>query len=307
MPAKDRWNRLTRQSAFHAKMRSIRPPRAARTPTGGYGPATNALIPGVGTLHSTANSKSHGRPPFEPGWAFFLDLDGTLIAIADRPDSVEVPPRLPRILAALSDATAGATAIITGRAIIDVDRLLAPAVLPVAGQHGAERRDSEGHWHRDAAQDQALAAVRPGLADFVSRHPDLILEDKGASLSLHYRGAPRLRQAARQALHEALTRLGPGFALHHGKQVFELRPALIDKGTAIAGFMRTPPFAGRCPVFLGDDVTDEDGFRMVNELGGISIKVGAGPTLASWRFAGPPDVLDWLRRYTEWTGHRSGH
>lgn len=257
-------------------------------------------------MNSSIPSTALGGPPFSTHWALFLDMDGTLVAIARRPDEVVIEPRLLRILTALTRATAGATAIVSGRAITDIDHLLAPLELPTAGQHGAERRDASGHLHQDTTQHDALAAIRPRLADFAASQPGLMLEDKGASLSLHYRGAPHKQEAAQRALEDALASLGGDFTLRHGKQVVELRPAHSDKGDAIAAFMSEPPFAGRRPVFIGDDVTDEDGFETANRLGGYSIKVGTGATAARWRLSGTHDVLDWLMRYVQWAQRGQG-
>ena len=129
------------------------------------------------------------------------------------------------------------------------------------------------------------------------RHAGLVLEDKGASVALHFRLAPQLEQAALDAVREASAPLGSAVQVQGGKMVWELKPAGADKGTAIEEFMREPPFAGRTPVFLGDDVTDEHGFRVVNRLGGHSIKVGAGDSAARWRLPDPAAARAWLREW----------
>jgi trehalose 6-phosphate phosphatase len=136
---------------------------------------------------------------------------------------------------------------------------------------------------------------------FAAANQGLIFEDKGASVALHYRLAPRLAAAAEAVVREAAQSAGGALQLQRGKMVFELKPAGCDKGSAIEQFMHDAPFAGRTPVFLGDDVTDEDGFGVVNRLHGHSVKVGEGPTAARWRLAGPEQARawlgDWLKAY----------
>ena len=125
----------------------------------------------------------------------------------------------------------------------------------------------------------------------------MLLEDKGLAAALHYRAAPQYKGEAEQLVEAIVAELGEAFSLQKGKMVFEIKPSGKDKGTVIEEFMREPPFAGRLPVFIGDDVTDEDGFRVVNDLGGHSIKVGDGDTLARWRLTDADAVLEWLSAY----------
>ncbi len=236
------------------------------------------------------------RPTHQVGGApaFFLDVDGTLLDIAEAPDRVSVPERVVDLLAQLSARADGALALVSGRSIRDLDCLLAPLRLPCAGLHGAERRDHEGRVHRPRVND-ALDEARSVLADFCGVHPGTLLEDKGAALALHYRQAPQAEAAARLAVDSLLARLAPDFTLQQGKCVFELKPAGASKAHAICDFMAEPPFAGRVPVFVGDDVTDEDGFRAVNAHGGLSVRVGAAAiTAARATLDGVADVLDWL-------------
>jgi trehalose 6-phosphate phosphatase len=145
---------------------------------------------------------------------------------------------------------------------------------------------------------RALNPARRVLVEVVARHPRLLIEDKGLSLALHYRRAPGLAPAAHRAMRRVQLALGDRYCIHRGKRVVELAPAGRDKGAAIAAFMREAPFRGRTPVFIGDDVTDEYGFRTVNRLGGYSIKVGPGRTTAGWRLANVRAVLRWLERGT---------
>jgi trehalose 6-phosphate phosphatase len=228
-------------------------------------------------------------------WALFLDFDGTLAEIAERPDEVSVHPPLPSTLAAVSGALDGALAIVSGRPLLQIDALLAPLTLPVAGLHGLERRDAGGHVVRADAPAGELKSARRALADFVRGAPGLVLEDKGLTLALHFRQAPERCVECRRAVDRVLANGSGALHLLEGKMVYEIKPAAIDKGRAIAAFLGEPPFAGRVPVFAGDDVTDEDGFALVNGRGGVSIRVGDGTaTRAGWRAASVGEFLDWL-------------
>lgn len=233
------------------------------------------------------------QPP-SPHDAYFLDIDGTLIALAASPRDVRSGTRLRRVIHRLSLLTGGAVALISGRALGDIDRLFPHARLPAAGQHGSERRSASGAVHRHDLPEAPLNRARAVLAVIVHRHPQLTLEDKGLSLALHYRAAPRLAAAAHRRMRAALAAAGRHYVLQRGKRVIELKPAGRDKGVAIVDFMHEPPFEGRRPVFLGDDATDEAGFRVVNRLGGYTIKVGTGPTSAHWRLPNAPAVVSWL-------------
>jgi trehalose 6-phosphate phosphatase len=229
--------------------------------------------------------------------ALFLDVDGTLLHLADTPDAVTIERETVELLGRVHRATDGGLALITGRRIGDIDRLFAPLALPVAGQHGFERRDARGRRHRHRFPVETLAPAKEQLRDFAVRHPGVVLEDKGASVALHYRLAPQLEQAALDAMRSASAPLGAAVHTQAGKMVWELKPAGADKGTAIDEFMREAPFAGRKPVFLGDDVTDEHGFLVVNRLGGHSVKVGSGESAARWRLADPQAAHAWLREW----------
>jgi trehalose 6-phosphate phosphatase len=227
------------------------------------------------------------------GLAYFLDIDGTLVDFADSPEAVKLAPALPALVDALYEASGGAVALITGRPISDADRLFARR-LPIAGQHGHERRAANGVVTRHAPSPKALDPARRTLSVMVGRHPELLLEDKGLTLAVHYRRAPHLASLAHRVMHRVQNSLGAQYCVHRGKYVVEVAPAGRDKGLAIRAFMREVPFRGKPPMFIGDDVTDEHGFAMVNHLGGDSIKVGPGPTLAKWRLPSVTAVLAWL-------------
>ena len=240
--------------------------------------------------------------PHAPGsWAFFLDIDGTLIEHAARPDAVRVDTAVVQLLAGLRAATGGALALISGRPVAIIDSLFAPLRLPVAGLHGIERRDALGKLHSHSFAEMPLRRAAECLAVSASRHAGLIFEDKGLALALHYRQAPQLEEVAREIAATAAGVLGDGFELLHGKMVIEIKPGGRDKGAAIGDFLREAPFLGRVPAFVGDDVTDEYGFSVVNRLGGHSVKVGAGETVARWRLADATEVRAWLTRCVEAT------
>lgn len=246
-----------------------------------------------------AGSACGRTPAFSRDWAFFLDVDGTLLEHAERPDAVRTDPALGRLLAGLHEAAGGALALISGRPVAEMDALFAPLRLPAAGQHGVERRDARGKVHRHALPAELLRRAARRLGEFAARHAGMLLENKGHSLALHFRLVPELSGAARAAVAEALAELGPEFEMQAGKLVFEIKPSGRDKGTAIEEFMREPPFRGRTPVFIGDDLTDEYGFGIVNRLGGHAIKVGEGRSAAPWRLADAAAVRSWLAGYVE--------
>ncbi len=229
-------------------------------------------------------------------WAFFFDIDGTLIDIADTPGGVLVEPALQRLIVDLHASTAGAVALISGRSIVDIDRLFPMVLLPVAGQHGVERRDAQDRVSHHAFPSQRLEWAHRELARVIEDHPGLLLEHKGLSLALHYRRAPHLARFAIRVATSLLPRLGARYTIQSGKCVVELKPAGKDKGLAIQEFMGEPPFRGRTPVFVGDDATDEFGFAMVNRLQGHSVKVGPGPTVAEFRLRDVGLVRAWLRQ-----------
>lgn len=210
--------------------------------------------------------------------ALFLDVDGTLLAIAPTPAGVRVPDALKILLADLQAAHGGAVALVSGRPIAQLDELFFPLRLPCAGLHGLERRDSAGRRYSLAPDPAVLKQMRVCLTEFTARHRGTLLEDKGATLALHYRQAPHWAAAARQAIESA--GLPEHWELMEGKCVLELKPSALSKATAIADFMREPPFAGRKAVFAGDDRTDERGFEYVNAIGGESIHVGTAQTCA---------------------------
>lgn len=229
-------------------------------------------------------------------WALLLDIDGTLFDLVDRPTDVLAGPVLLRLLGRLHRGCEGALALISGRSIADIDRVFRQHPFPAAGQHGLERRDARGRVHRHDGICVALREAIERLRRFEARNPGVLVEDKGASLAVHYRMAPACAEAVSEIMGKVAADLGPQFELLPGVMVLELRPAGRHKGTAIAEFLREPPFRGRTPVFVGDDCTDEHGFRLVNRRGGHTVKVGSGLSVATHRLSDAPGVRRWLAR-----------
>ncbi|MES2304270.1 MAG: trehalose-phosphatase [Gemmatimonadota bacterium] len=228
--------------------------------------------------------------------AYFLDIDGTLLEMAASPGLVRVDRDVRDAIEQLLQSAGGAVALISGRTIADIDHLFPSHRVAVAGQHGAERRDASGVRTTPRAPSRLWEEVRTQLRAVAARHPGLTVEDKGMSLALHYRRATSLASFAHQFMKLLQLELGPDFMTQRGKRVIELKPAGTDKGAAIVAFMSEAPFAGRVPVFLGDDATDEYGFDVVNGLAGVSVKVGAGATIARWRLEDVSAVREWLER-----------
>ena len=227
--------------------------------------------------------------------ALFLDFDGTLVAIADRPDDVRLDRSTRQALMHLDTLLGGAVAIITGREIAAVDRFLDPLRLSIAGVHGLMRRDAEGHTHSPAVDGGFASAIDKAAWPLLKTYPALFLEYKYGAVALHYRSHPELEQDCITLMETAVNGL-PGIELKRGKMVVEAKAVGGNKGAAIADYLNEKPFAGRRAVFAGDDVTDEDAFILVNARDGISIKVGPGETQATYRASGTDEFLTWLRQ-----------
>lgn len=210
------------------------------------------------------------------------------------------------LLEQLSDFAGGAVALISGRSIADIDALFPEAGLAIAGQHGLERRDASGAMTRHEIASAQLELARHRIVEAVARYPGLLVEYKGLSLALHYRAAPRLAGFAHRLVHSLQAEIGPDYCIQKGKRVVELKPAGKDKGIAVTEFMGEKPFRGRTPVFVGDDATDEYAFAVVNDLGGLSIKVGSGQASARWRLRDISAVKAWLQQLRASTGGGNG-
>lgn len=229
----------------------------------------------------------------ETSWAWFFDIDGTLASIAASPDAVTIDPAITNILDILHAQTLGAVALISGRSLRDIDKLFPHHSFAAAGQHGAEVRHGSGMVERREGGAH-LDWMRASLREMEQRHTGLFLEDKGLSLALHYRQVPRLEPFVLREVRALFMKMPAGFLMQTGKCVVEIVPIGNTKGTVVSEFMSEYPFRGRIPVFVGDDVTDETAFAVINAMGGLSIKVGAGPTQARYRLIDVKAVHQWL-------------
>jgi trehalose 6-phosphate phosphatase len=227
------------------------------------------------------------------GVCLFLDVDGTLVDFAPTPDAVRVDTSLLRLLDALFNRLDGAVALISGRPLASIDALFAPLVLPAAGIHGFERRSASGVLYRPTLPSQALDDPRARLQSFARAQPGTLLEDKGIALALHFRGAAGVRAEAHLMVSSIAARLDPAFEILEGDQVIEIKPASMNKAVALEGFMKESPFAGRQPIYIGDDVTDVDGFSAARRNGGVDIAVGSRVT-ARWGLPDTTAVRSWL-------------
>lgn len=219
-----------------------------------------------------------------PASALFLDFDGTLVDLAPQPDAVIVPQGLIGTLQSLNSYLGGALALISGRPIDQIDAYLQPLRLPAAGVHGIERRNARGEVA--ILPIHPLDLVEQAALELAARHPALRVENKRGSIALHYRQAPELESLCLATLQAAVDR-SPGLTLLRGKMVAEAKPGGATKGHAIEAFMQEAPFAGRLPLFVGDDCTDEIGFSVVQRLHGLGVKVGEGPSVAWQRIDSP--------------------
>ena len=229
--------------------------------------------------------------------AILLDVDGTILDIAPTPQAVQVPESLRRTLAAVCEAADGALALVSGRPLSDLDAIFAPLRLPAIGGHGAEIRPVAGGGtiaRRAAPLDERFKQM---LRDIAARHPGVMMEDKGYSIALHYRLVPKegpalvaeVKQACKVWSDRSIEPLA-------GKAVIEIKAAEFNKGTAVRELMNHPPFAGRTPIFIGDDKTDEDAFAVMPEFNGHAISVGRRVPGIDEHFGSPADVRGWLER-----------
>ncbi|MEM7505403.1 MAG: trehalose-phosphatase [Pseudomonadota bacterium] len=224
--------------------------------------------------------------------AVFLDFDGTLTPIVCRPEAVVVDERTHRALERLQDLTDNALAVISGRAVADLERHLVPTVCALSGSHGLEFKRG---GQVDQAGLDAREVLQPALTEisnFAAKH-SLRMEDKPGAVTLHFRDRPDLADAC-GALVDRIVAGDDALRSMHGNMISEVAPAGIDKGAALKRFMEDAPFKGRIPIMVGDDVTDEDAFKAANDLGGFGIKIGPGPTAATFHAADTEGFLAWL-------------
>lgn len=236
-------------------------------------------------------------PPPVAGWAYFLDFDGTLVDIAPRPEAIRVSAALPELLENVRRVTGGAVAVVTGRTLANLDGYLHLPHIAASGVHGLERRGcSDIDPHDLLMARNALAEVRICAANLLSACPSLQVEDKGMAIAVHFRSVPERGAEVYRLMSRAAEAGNGALAVLRGKMVVEVKPAIATKGAAVEAFMAHPPFVGRRPCFIGDDVTDEDGFRVCKARGGVTIHIGPDgtETMADYRLASPDEVHGWL-------------
>ena len=235
------------------------------------------------------------RGQFPSGVALFLDIDGTLLEISDKPALVTVNDNLKRLIFKLERCLNGAVAFISGRTILEVDQLFNPLRLATSGKHGAERRDTLGQTSI-AKYNASIITTHTvkTLQKFVNKNPGTMLEDKRQTLALHYRLKPQIEKKATDLIN-CLISDHTELELLKGKMVLEIKPKATHKGTAIAQFMKEHPFAGKTPFFFGDDASDEDGFQVINSINGISVCVNPQlNSIAKFKLDTVSSVIDWL-------------
>lgn len=234
--------------------------------------------------------------PALEGWALFLNVDGALLETARTPREASAPDSLKELLNAVCSRMDGALALVSGRSIADLDALFAPLRFSAAGVHGCERRHATGCLVRPDIDVHLLDRARETLRKLVDGQPELLLEDKRYGLAVHFRRAPQLRHYVRTIVKVVANGLGTEFVMAEGDHVCEIRPSAWSTASAIAAFLSEPPFRGRTPVFLGNDVTDEEAFGYVNSRGGISIRIGTrSRSLAKYTLGRVSDAVDWLK------------
>lgn len=236
------------------------------------------------------------QPPLLTGQcAFFFDVDGSLTEIQPHPALVTLSSAVLGHLARIFELSNGALALISGRSLTDLDNLTAPVRFPAAGLHGAERRDISGIRHDTVLPPTMLAHIQDQLEALIAENPGTMLEFKGTALAVHYRHALQREGIITRQVKQIIAPY-PAVSLQPGKCVLEVKPQGVNKGESIREFMNEYPFKERTPVFIGDDLTDEAGFNVVNQYQGVSIKVGEGATCALFRLASVTHVEAWLSR-----------
>ena len=230
----------------------------------------------------------------DPGdWAVFLDFDGVIADIAPTPDAVHVPDERAAVVDGLRRVTGGALALVSGREVDDIRRVFPGFDGAASGGHGAETHWPDGEIERREADVDAVRATQQALRDLAATNERLLYEPKRLGGVVHYRADPSLEGSVRRGI-EAILEGRDDLEVQPAKMAFEVKPAGFSKGSVIEAFMARAPFAGRTPFFAGDDVTDEAAFAVVNRMGGITVKVGEGETVARRRVEGPDALFAWL-------------
>jgi trehalose 6-phosphate phosphatase len=227
--------------------------------------------------------------------ALLFDIDGTLIDLAPTPDGIVVPPDLVANLQELWHLTSGALALVSGRMIEDIDRIMKPAKLPAVGGHGVEMRPLSGGEVQSALVKPMDPHLKKRFAAIGDLSPGILIEDKSYSLAIHYRLAPDAERQIFQAVTAIQADLpGAPIEVLNGKFVVEIKHEGFSKATAVRTLMKQPPFAGRKAIFLGDDVTDETVFGIMPDLDGLAYSVGRKAQGVAGHFDSPHDVRLWI-------------
>lgn len=235
-------------------------------------------------------------PAADAHWALLLDVDGTLLDFKDDPQAVAASPSLIDLLGNLHHVLRGALALVSGRAIEDIDRIFGHPGWAAAGLHGMELRHADGRFRRGQVSTSDRTRMRKLVDELVARFDGVEIEDKKQAIALHCRNDPDQLVALHAAAEALLPQLA-GYELQPGRQVLEIKPSGIDKGQAVAELLEQPPFVGRVPVYLGDDLTDEHAFEHVNRVQGLSVRVGSRePTTAHFTLRDPAAAQAWLQR-----------
>lgn len=232
-------------------------------------------------------SSMKATPRIEENWALFLDLDGTLLDIAPSPDQVVVPSDLVSALTAIKVRLSGALAIVSGRPFAEIDELLRPMQLSGGAEHGAFIRDAQGQMRKSPGLHDIPDAWRRELHSATKRWSGVQVEEKSQSIVLHFRQAPDRDEDLKRLAATLVERDPTHFHILHAKMAYEIRPRGTTKGGVVAHLMNETPFSGRVPVFVGDDVTDEDGMMAARMLGGHGLHVheefaGEASNVRSW-------------------------
>ena len=226
-------------------------------------------------------------------YCVFLDFDGTLVEIEDHPDDVRVDDSTRQFIERLRDKVGRALALVSGRDIHIVDRLLHPLKLPIAGVHGLQRRDACGRLHTPIIDRRAVECIAARVEAAFSAEPGIVVEKKTGAVAIHFRLRPDFEKRC-CALARQIVRNRPDLHLVKGKMVCEIELNGNDQGAVIQAFLDERPFKGRKPIFASDDATDEAGFAAVNAHDGVSIKIGQDPTIAKFRAANVVELRSWF-------------
>jgi trehalose 6-phosphate phosphatase len=231
--------------------------------------------------------------------AIFLDFDGVLVDLAESPDRILVPDTLNPLLQRLAEATGGAIAIVTGRAIQDIGAHLDPLPGWIAGSHGGERKmPGQSVEPHPLTGSESVAEVQGMAKKLATGENGVLFELKPLGAAVHYRADPTQEKAMRRGVEQIASHHGD-FECHSAKMAFELRPRDVGKDKVVAEWLQCPPFMGRIPVYFGDDLTDEPAMHVTQAANGRAVKVGNGPSTAHYRLDAPADVLNQLSRWLD--------